>query len=102
LYVFLPYLSGMQGTCALLCIHLWAIRLHHIFRIISLTSRFSEKLTEQKTDTWIFSTDFRDIPKYQISRKSVQWEPSCSMRTDKRTYRHDGANSRFSQFCESA
>jgi hypothetical protein len=25
--------------------------------------------------------------KYQISCKSVQWEPSCSMRTDKRTYR---------------
>jgi len=36
------------------------------------------------------------ILKYHISGKSVQWEPSCFMRTD----RHDEANTRFSQFCE--
>jgi len=29
--------------------------------------------------------DFRKILKYQISRKSIQWEPSCSMRNDRRT-----------------
>jgi hypothetical protein len=36
--------------------------------------------------------------KYQIPSKSVQWEPSCSMRMDE----HDEANNSFSQFCERA
>jgi hypothetical protein len=54
---------------------------------------------------WIFSTGFRKIIIYQISRKSVPWEPSCCMRTNRqegRTDRHDEANSPFSQCCESA
>jgi len=38
---------------------------------------------------------FKNLVKYQISWKPVQWEPSCSLRTDGRTGRHDEANSRF-------
>jgi hypothetical protein len=36
-------------------------------------------------ESWVCSTDFRKILKFRISWKSVQWEPSCSMRTDVRT-----------------
>ena len=45
-----------------------------------------------------FLTDFRESLKYQVLSKSVQWEPSFSMRTDG----CDEAKSRFSQFRERA
>jgi hypothetical protein len=51
-------------------------------------------------ETWILSTAFKTSLKHQIWSKSVQWEPSCSMRKDRETDGHDEANSRFSQFCE--
>jgi len=58
------------------------------------------------SEPWTFSTDFRKIFKYQTSWKSVQWEPSCSMRkgrqtggqTGGQTGSHDAPNSRFWQF----
>jgi hypothetical protein len=44
---------------------------------------------------------FEKIHKYHISWKSVQWERSCSLRTDGQTYGHE-VNSRFSQLRERA
>jgi hypothetical protein len=52
------------------------------------------------TETWIFSTDLWKIPKYQVSLKSVQSEPSCSMRTDGQI--DVEAKSHLSRFCEGA
>ena len=49
-------------------------------------------------ESWIFSTDFQKMLYIKISWKSFQWEPICSMQTDRRTGRHtdrrDGSNSR--------
>ena len=51
--------------------------------------RFSFKVlarySSQILMTAIFSTDFRKTLRYQISRKCIWWEPSCEVRTDRRT-----------------
>jgi len=46
-------------------------------------------------ETWILSIVFRKTLGYKISWKSVEWEPSCTMRTDRRTERQDEATSLF-------
>jgi hypothetical protein len=48
------------------------------------------------TETWTFSANFRKIIKYNISWKSVQWEPEL-FHADGQTDRHNEAKSRFSQ-----
>jgi hypothetical protein len=62
-------------------------------------NEFSEKLTQMYTglylkyalfssdfnETWMFSKNFRKILNYQIPRKSFQWKPSRSMRTERQT-----------------
>ena len=49
-----------------------------------------------------FPNSFKKKLKYQISSKSVHWEPGCSIQADGQTVRQDEANSRFSSFCERA
>jgi len=49
-----------------------------------------------------FLIDLRKIFKCQLSWKSFQWDPSCSMLMGGQTDRYDETNSRLSQFCERA
>jgi hypothetical protein len=54
-------------------------------------------------ETWIFSTNFPTLLKYQMSCKSVrQSRVVPSAWTDAETDRHDEANSRFAQFFKRA
>ena len=60
-------------------------------RYIVLQVKYSLFLSDFD-ETWIISTDLRKSFKYEISWKSVQWKPSCSMRTDRRTEWTDMTN----------
>jgi len=53
---------------------------------IGLTAKYPLFLSDCN-ETRLFSTNFREILKYQISWKSVHWEPNCSMRTEGQTWR---------------
>ena len=47
-----------------------------------------------------FATDLLKMTNYQISSKSVQWDPCFSMRKEGKTDEHHEANSRLSQLPE--
>ena len=67
-----------------------------ILVLIYSTSLFLSDFNE----TRIFSADFRKNFKHKIPWKSFQYEPSCSMQTDRRTDIHNESNSCFPQFCD--
>jgi hypothetical protein len=50
--------------------------------------------------TWIFSTNFNNILKYQFTWKSVHWARNCPKRLYGWAVRHDEANSGVWQFSE--
>ena len=76
---------------------LWRIKWDRSKMYFGLHVKYPLFLSHFK-ETWIFSTDFRKILKYQISWKFLHWEPSLSVLTDGRIDRHDEANSRFRNF----
>ena len=53
-------------------------------------------------ETWIFSKYFLKIFQYHIAFKFFQWETSSVMWTDRRTDRHEEADSGFAEFCKRA
>jgi len=72
--VFLSDFNPLNPELNPIC-YLLALLAHHFLHVSRI--RVNEK--------WIFSTDFGEINKYKISWQSVRWEPSCAMRTDRRT-----------------
>jgi len=92
--VFLFYVQNVSETFLILRRIQW----NHIINVLGLQVKYSLFLSDFN-ETWIFLTNFRKILKYQISRKSVKWQPSY-FHDDGQTDRHERGSSRFSQFME--
>jgi hypothetical protein len=113
-----PLLSRIQRACAVLYCFLWPVWLFHIFPHYLINGTFfrqnaiEHKMILDITNVFTISIRYycktlmelqfsRKIWKntqHQISRKSVEWEPSCSTWMD----RLDEANCSFPHFCEHA
>jgi hypothetical protein len=78
--------SSMQCACAIL-LPVACPALLYFSTLSHKRHEFRNEVIEHKIRecVLIFSTDFPKMMKYKISWNSVQWEPSCSMRTDWRT-----------------
>jgi len=61
------------------CKNKWARHDQKCILVFTLSPSYSSLIINE---TWIFWADFCKILKYQISWKSVQWEPNCSTRSD--------------------
>jgi hypothetical protein len=78
------------------CVFLFSLQLlSEIFLILRIIQRdiLIDAHTKVQVTLFIFNCNFNfldrfsKILKYQVSRRSVQWEPSCYMQTDGRTWK---------------